>query len=119
MTWQDLTLGILEVFAEHRAEAFSRRAPPVERDYLVVGPWQVGCRFCGQPRREGHTACDYHADYHARHSRELSAERARLGVCVSCRAPARVSPRGTPERRCVRCAERERNRRRVAKMGRA
>lgn len=114
MTWQDLTLGILDVFTEHRAEAFSRRVPRAERDYAVVGPWQVGCRFCGEPRREGHTVCDYHADYHARYSRELSAERARLGVCVSCRAPACVVD-GTPQRRCARCAERERVRRRVAK----
>lgn len=115
MTWQGLTVGILEVFAEHRAETFSRRVPMTKRDWLVVGPWQVGCRFCGQPRREGHTACDYHAEYHARYSRELAGERARLGECVSCRAPARKSGTGTIERRCTRCAERERARRRVAK----
>lgn len=114
MTWQDLTIGVLEVFAEHRSETFSRRVSIPKRDYLVVGPWQVGCRFCGQPRREGHTACEYHADYHADYSRRLSAKRAAAGVCVSCRAPATKNQDGTPQRRCSRCAERERARRRRA-----
>jgi len=114
MTWQDLTIGVLEVFAEHCPETFSRRAPVAERDHLVVGPWQFGCRFCGQPRREGHTACEYHADYHARYIRRLSAKRAAAGVCVSCRVPAKRNPDGTSQRRCSRCAERERARRRRA-----